>query len=312
MSARAVARVVLRSHAKKVDQMLMNIVHTLVFAARPGGGNPCPVVPGADKLTDAQMLALARRFGLDTVFIMSSQRADMRLRYFVPDHEMGISGHATIAALIVQNMLGRLTPGRIVVETMNGLFEATYEVDDLGHSVMLEQNRPDFGTSASTEVVAEALGIAPSTIAATTPIQSVSVSRPKLLVPLVGVDILDGLSPQFERLWELCDRLEVTGLYPFVYAAGSKPGVVQARQYPLRAGFPEDAATGVAAGALGAYLARHEFALAKGVHRFNIAQGYAMGHPSMIETIIECDGSAVVRVAIKGRAQIVGRETVTI
>jgi predicted PhzF superfamily epimerase YddE/YHI9 len=24
--------------------------------------------------------------------------ADIRLRYFVPDHEMGVSGHATIAA----------------------------------------------------------------------------------------------------------------------------------------------------------------------------------------------------------------------
>jgi PhzF family phenazine biosynthesis protein len=293
--------------------MLVDVIQTQVFAARPGGGNPCPVVPSADVLTDAQMLALARRFGLDTVFILTSHRADIRLRYFVPDHEMGISGHATVAALIVQNMLGHLKPGSVVVETTTGLFRAALSVDDLGHSITLEQNRPIFGACVSAEAVAETLGVDVSAIAAAaTPIQSVSVSRPKLLVPLVNVEILDGLSPRFESLWKLCDRLEVTGLYPFVHTAGPKPAIVQARQFPLRAGFPEDAATGVAAGGLGAYLARYELALAPGVHRFKVGQGYAMGHPSLIETIVECEGGAVVRVAIEGSAQIVSRETIAI
>ena len=83
----------------KADQI--EVVHTRVFAASQNGGNPCPVIPFADKLTDRQMQRLARKFGLDTAFILHPRMkgADIRLRYFVPDHEMGVSGHAPIAAI---------------------------------------------------------------------------------------------------------------------------------------------------------------------------------------------------------------------
>ena len=86
------------SHGPMID-----VVHTRVFAATQHGGNPCPVVPAGDNLTDAQMLWLARRFGLDTAFLVTPKRrhADLAIRYFVPEHEMGVSGHATIAAVTV-------------------------------------------------------------------------------------------------------------------------------------------------------------------------------------------------------------------
>ena len=166
------------------------------------------------------MLGLARRFGLDTVFILSSGRADVRLRYFVPDHEMGISGHATVAALTVQNRLGHLHPGRILVETSTGLFGATLSIDGPDPRVTLEQNKPIFGVSASRAVVASVLGIDISVITPG-PIQSVSVSRPKLVVPLVSVAVLNNLSPRFEQLWDLCDRLEVSGFYRIRWLVGA-------------------------------------------------------------------------------------------
>src|SRR5438105_442997 len=81
----------------------IGVVHTRVFGVGRNGGNPCPVVPSADRLTDIEMQVLARKFGLDTVFILKPgfPAADIRLRYFVPYHEMGISGHATVAAITV-------------------------------------------------------------------------------------------------------------------------------------------------------------------------------------------------------------------
>jgi predicted PhzF superfamily epimerase YddE/YHI9 len=44
-----------------------------------------------------------RRFGLDTAFILRPEEpdADMPIRHFVPHHEMGVSGHATIGAVTV-------------------------------------------------------------------------------------------------------------------------------------------------------------------------------------------------------------------
>jgi PhzF family phenazine biosynthesis protein len=263
-------------------------------------------------LKDDEMLALARRFGLDTVFILSSQRGDVRLRYFVPDHEMGISGHATIAALVVQSTLGLLKAGSIIVETATGLFRAELAVNDGRCGVTLEQNRADFGVVLGGDAVAEVLRIDISSIDTTSPIQSVSVSRPKLVVPLTSVAVLDSLSPDFEGLWALCEQLHVSGLYPFARTPGSGAAVVQARQFPLRAGFPEDAATGVAAAALAAFMARYDLGFASGTHTFRIGQGCAMGRPSVIETIVECAAGEITRVALKGSAQIVGREAIAI
>lgn len=291
----------------------IEVVHTRVFAVGPNGGNPCPVIPFADHLTDAQMQALARKFGLDTAFILHPQSAvaDIRLRYFVPDHEMGVSGHATVAAITIARLDNLLKSDRVRVETMNGIFEVESAQHEGGRVITLEQNKPVFGPSVAPDLIARSLRIEKSRIPLTTsPIQVVSVSRPKLLVPLENSKVLDALTPDYEALWETCEKLHVTGFYPFTRQTDKAGAHAEARQFPLRAGFPEDAATGVAAAALGAYLATYDRKCQTGQHLFRIAQGYAMGAPSQIEAIAECADGNVTRTAIRGMAQIVARERI--
>ena len=109
----------------------VRVVHSRVFAATPGGGNPCPVVVEGAGLSDEAMLGLARRYGLDTVFVLPPQRdGDIRMRYFVPDHELGVSGHATIAGITVATN-GKEWPARPMrVETIDGVFEVTRHTRD--------------------------------------------------------------------------------------------------------------------------------------------------------------------------------------
>lgn len=293
----------------------VEVVHTRVFAAGPEGGNPCPVVPFADHLAEAEMQDLARKFGLDTVFILNprSKAADVRLRYFVPDHEMGVSGHATIAAVTVAMLDNTLKSDRARIETSSGLFEAESLRSAVRILVTLEQNTPVFGPTATPDLVSDALKIQPEQIdLAKGPIQSVSVSRAKLLVPLRDSTVLNSLTPHFETLWHLCDKLQVSGFYPFTCHADKENADAEARQFPLRAGFPEDAATGVAAAALGAYMVRYDLNNQTGRHRFRIAQGYVMGVPSLIEAIAECSNGKITRTAIQGTARIVRREHIAL
>jgi PhzF family phenazine biosynthesis protein len=268
------------------------------------------VTPDADQLTDAQMQELARRFGQEAVFLLKpqSKAADLRVRYFVPDHELGVSGHATVAAVTIALARGIVRDGRAKVETISGLFEVSWARRSGGTVVTLEQNPPVFGATAAWEPVAQCLRIRREDIAFDSPIQSVSVSRAKLLVPMVDWRALDRIAPDYEALWKLCDELKVSGLYPFTRHTDKKNADLEARQFPLRAGFPEDAATGVAAGALGAYVAQHDLGARAGRHEFRIAQGYAMGAPSLIEAVAECDAGKVTRTAIRGTARIVRRE----
>ncbi len=293
----------------------VEVVHARVFAAGPGGGNPCPVIPLADRLDSSQMQGLARNFGLDTAFILSpqSKAADIRLRYFVPDHEMGVSGHATIAAVTVARLKNILKSNRVRVETMTGVFEVDSIQQKNGIVVTLEQNRPIFGPPVAPDLIAHALRIDVGRIVqAKSPIQPVSVSRPKLLVPLADSKVLDALRPDYETLWKLCEEFQVTGFYPFTRKTDKANADAEARQFPLRAGFFEDAATGVAAAALGAYLATYDGKCRPGQQLFRIAQGYTMGSPSLIEAIAECAEGKVTRTAIRGMAEVVDRERIVL
>lgn len=310
LTGRGLATGMAANNPMKASQI--QVAHTRVFANGPGGGSPCPVIPDSDLLSNAQMQYLARKFGLDTVFILQPQTnaADIRLRYFVPDHEMGVSGHATIAAITVALLDGGLKSNDIRVETITGIFEVQVERREESFLLTLAQNKPEFGPAVDPESVASALNIDPGLIAiSSSPIQSVSVSRAKLLVPLRDFAVLNGLAPNYEALWKLCDQLWVTGFYPFTRKTDKANADVEARQFPLRAGFLEDAATGVAAAALGAYLARHDRNSATGRHGFRIAQGYAMDCPSLIEALASCEHGAVASTTIRGTAELDRRES---
>jgi trans-2,3-dihydro-3-hydroxyanthranilate isomerase len=284
----------------------ITVVHTRVFAAGPGGGNPCPVVPRAADLSDAAMLALARHFGLDTVFLLPPRdpAADLRLRFFVPAHEMGVSGHATVAAITVAAREGLIRAARLTVETSTGLFTAECAGAPEAMTVTLAQRAPVFGAVAPPALVAPALRIPGAAV--TGAAQVVSVSRPKLLVPLADAGVLDAVRPDVPALESLCDAFGASGVYAFARPAAKEGADAEARQFPLRAGIPEDAATGVAAAALAAYLAVRDRACRPGRHVFRIAQGYAMGAPSLILATADCAGGAVAGTAVSGSAAIAG------
>ena len=129
-------------------------------------------------------------------------------------------------------------------------------------------------------------------------------------MPLVDEAVLDGLTPDFDALWTLCDDLKVTGMYAFTAAAEGVDAA--ARQFPVRAGYDEDPATGVAACALGAYLTPRDAgqddfdATGEVRHRFRIAQGRALGRPSLIEAEATTVDGAIVATAVGGRAAVLG------
>ncbi|MDR8100035.1 PhzF family phenazine biosynthesis protein, partial [Burkholderia cenocepacia] len=72
-----------------------------VFSTTDEGGNPAPVVLDANGWSDAQMKEVARAYGLESGFVMRAvdPHHDFRFRFFVPNHEMEMCGHATLGAL---------------------------------------------------------------------------------------------------------------------------------------------------------------------------------------------------------------------
>jgi trans-2,3-dihydro-3-hydroxyanthranilate isomerase len=272
------------------------VVWTSVFADGPGGGNPCPVVLDADGLSDEALQATAARFGAETVFVLASRSsADVRLRYFVPAHEMEMCVHATIAAGVVLGAAGRLPVGRATIESPLGLLGVTWDTG----SAIVDQFAPVFGSELDDiSRVAAALRIAAEMVAG--PVRAVSTARAKLMVPLQTEADLDSLEPDYELLWQVCDELGVTGFYPYTLRAAATD--LAARQFPRRAGYVEDPATGVAAAALAAHLSPSS--TEPGWHTWRIAQGRAIGRPSLLIAQANIDMSgAVVGTRVGGVAR---------
>lgn len=291
------------------------IIHTRVFRNGPDGGNPCPVLLDGDDLKAAHGKALAARFGAETIIIQSSKDvdSDFGLRYFVPNYEMEMCVHGTIAAVTVLQKMGRISKPPVKIGTVLGPISVDWKDEGGELKVTVFQFPPEFiDSNPAIDEACLALGISPTAVAENMgPIISVSTSRPKLMVPIMHRNILDRMEPDFEKLWNLCDQYGTTGFYPFAKSESGPPNAYSARQFPKRAGYNEDPATGVAACALGAYLTRYH-RRTTGWHYFKIHQGHAMGKPSLLEVGAFLEKESITRTCVSGNARLLSEESIAL
>jgi len=274
-----------------IDELDVRVV--TVFADGAGGGNPAPIVLDATGLDDAAMQAVARSYGHESAFVLepAGTGCDLALRFWVPNHEMSMCGHATVGTVWLLARLGRLPrPGEVSVHTASGVVRA--RIDAAG-DVRVSQPAGRVEEADAVPVLA-ALGLGPADLAG--PVVNATTSRTKTLVPLPSVEVLDRLRPDPEAVDQACTAIDSTGLYPYV-VTGER--LVEARQFPRAAGYPEDPATGVAAAALAFGLLHRGDVTADG-GAITIRQGRAMGRPSRIELRFEVTDGVVSGVWLGG------------
>ena len=261
-----------------------------VFTAGPGGGNPAPVVLNAETMTGEEMRAVAGAYGHEAAFVVPPPPgSDLGLRFFVPNHEMEMCGHATVGAVWLLNHLGRLPRDRVAIATLSGMVEARVD----GGEVEISQpaGRIEAILPGSVAAILSVLGLDEVALA-DMPVVNAATSRVKTLVPLKSTAILNNLAPDFARMEALCENLGSTGLYPF---AVSDEGLhtFEARQFPKSSGYPEDPATGIAAAALAFGLL--DAGRVGEEDRIRVLQGRAMGRPSAIAVRFAHDGEGRVK-----------------
>ncbi|MBN3855052.1 PhzF family phenazine biosynthesis protein [Paraburkholderia sp. Ac-20340] len=272
-----------------------------VFSADNNGGNPAPIVLDAAGMSDAQMQAVAQRYGHESGFVLpapAGSGCDFEFRFWVPNHEMSMCGHATVGAVWLLHKTGRLDSDRLTIHTSSGRVEARiagFSTDDASVEISQPAGRiePLPQPQISRDEILDALGI-DDTQLAPLPIQNACTSRVKTLVPLASAAILNTLEPRFDKIGPLCERIGSTGLYPYA-TVDARQQIFDARQFPRASGYPEDAATGIAASALSFGLLANGLVEAS-TRTITIRQGYAMKRPSQISvrfSFKDDNGSAI-------------------
>ena len=291
-----------------------------VFANAPLEGNPLAVFPRAQGLTEREMLAITREINIsETTFVLppTEAGANYRNRIWTPGGELPIAGHPSLGTAYVAAMEGIVPRSEGVVtihqEVKIGVLPLDLHIrGGIVERIVMTQGKPSVGKRiTATGTLAKALGIRTTDITATKLLPQVaSTGVPTLQVPIRSMKTVQNLEPDMPALAKILRGLDPdAGAYVFALEAEGDADL-HARAFFPSAGIPEDPATGIAAGACGAYLAANRRLPAK--EWFVIEQGIEVHHPSRIEVSVEMKGSRPETVRVAGKVVPVMRGTLTL
>lgn len=280
-----------------------------VFAEQKYQGNQLAVFRNAQGLTDEQMLKIAREINFqETTFVLSDEPIDggYDVRIFTPEYEVPFAGHPTLGTAFVlmegsaSGITLNLKIGKVPVKPDNG-------------TLWFELNNPSFGATFQ-PAIASLLGILPTDVDETLPIQLVSTGLPYLIFPLktlraVQEAVIDAATiTQWLADNQLHKGNSSDGLTAafFIYTTEThaQANHLHARMLCLENNkIVEDAATGSANSCLLAYLLKHEMPV---IHKL-VEQGYEINRPSLISIKGEKTDDENYQLQVGGKAQLVAQ-----
>lgn len=267
-----------------------------VFTTTRFEGNPLAVFTDGDGLSDNAMQAIAREMNLsETVFVQkpTEDRALARLRIFTTREELKLAGHPVIGTWFLLAELG-VVPAReggvhVLQQTGAGVLPVEIRFKDgRPQRVTMTQKEAQFKPlKVKKAALAKALGLSLKDFDSSLEPTCVSTGVFNLMVPLKNRAALSKIEMNMLELRKLIGK-NATMAYCFALGGNGKAftrGMLPWESY-------EDAATGSAAGSLGAYLVKNG-ELGTG-HTLSILQGVEMGRPSQIEVEVTQSGKKLI------------------
>jgi PhzF family phenazine biosynthesis protein len=279
--------------------MKVHVKRVNAFAESANGGNPAGVVFDSPNLTDGQMKHVSKVLNVsETAFVFPSEKADYKVRFFSPEVEVDLCGHATVATFFTMalNNFFRDTC-RVTQETRAGVLPVhILFFDDEIDRVMMTQSRPIYkNISLDISDLAGSLKIKKEDIDNSLPKQIVSTGLFTLPVCVKSFDVLKLMKPDFVKIKNLCKKIGVGSIHVFTFDTLEPRSVYHARNFAPMYGINEDPVTGTANGAVCSYLIKNGI-----IHERNLVceQGDIIGKPGRVYVEV---GKGFVRVGGKAR-----------
>jgi PhzF family phenazine biosynthesis protein len=266
------------------------ILNVFTVGDDPFSGNPLGVFEDAAGLSDDDMQNLARQLNLsETTFVtpgVGSVTANVRI--FTPNYEMPFAGHPTLGtACVARELFGG---GDAVLLRM---LAGDIPVRAAGNVWTLEANSPtSFPVETPHEDLAAMIGLTADRVAAE-PLW-VDTGTVQLILPLRSAQDIRAAAADPKMLAEIAARPDGEAL---VYLwAPTGPDAIEARLFFTQNGSViEDPATGSACANLGGwFLANGQRGIRRRIH-----QGMAIQRPSVLDLVVEDDGTILVSGAVR-------------
>ncbi len=296
--------------------MKLKMFQVDVFTDKPFCGNPAGVVLDAENLDDGLMQKIAAEVNLsETAFVTSKGESSFEVRFFTPECEIDLCGHATIAAFYVlkERIIGKKKG--VVEEVQNTkigkLPVRIFFEDGKIERIMMQQGKPkSYGKISRLDEICEFMNIDISDIGLNNidlKPEIISTGLKDMIIPVRNRSILDKLKIDFGKLKEYSLKNDIIGVH--VFSADQDRGIEEAfcRNFAPAVGINEEAATGTSNGALTYYLSKN--VLLKN-DKLLVHQGSSLKRPSQIFCEIVKRGSNYT-VHVGGKARIVIEGTIT-
>ncbi len=264
------------------------------FTYNNNGGNGAGVALNCENLTTEDMQSIANNVGLsETAFVTKSNCPDYdyEVRFFTPTTEVDLCGHATIASFYTLAKKGLIKSINDIVKvrqkTLAGILdvELHFKNGEIKY-VLMTQTSPEFYSYIDdSSDLCKILGINEAdcgiTGIAVKPM-IVSTGLKDIMFPVKSLDILKNIKPDFSKMKEYTDKLNLVGLHAFTLETEEKSSSVSTRNFGPSVGIDEESATGTSNGALCGYLIKHNILPFDKILNMYSEQGYYMGNPSRI------------------------------
>ncbi len=278
------------------------------FTTTPHTGNPAGVVLNADALTERQMQSIAREMNLsETAFLLSPTRsdADVRIRWFTPQTEVSLCGHATVASfhVLAENaLLGMNGKGsfHFSLESASGLYPIDVNKDEQGATIMMGLKIPSFERVMHYKIdLVRVLNISLSEFDNRMPI----IRSDYLYVPVKRLHTLFTMKPNFITMTNFLNARKLQGVCVFTMETVERNSAVHSRFFAPNVGINEDPVTGSAHGPLAVHLFENGLLdMRDGVCSFQGEQGDAIGRRGRVRVELATENDRPVAVKIGGNA----------
>ncbi|MDF2943308.1 MAG: phenazine biosynthesis protein PhzF family [Herbinix sp.] len=281
------------------------------FADLRGKGNPAGVVFDANELTEDEMQVIAMKIGFnETVFLLDSAKADVRLRYFTPGHEMNLCGHGTIASIFGLMERSKTMVSRdITVDTLAGILPVHYD-HNLQEVHMAQAPAEFIDFTGNVERLAASIGITAEDIDNNYPIVYGSTGIWTLIVPIKTIDTFLRMHPDNKQFPDILAQLPTASVHPICLETYDKTCDMHGRHFSSpRSGTVEDPVTGTASGVMGAYYINYINRCTRA--ELKVEQGYEIGRKGVVRVFVS-ENEDKIDVSISGKAVFVEEFIITI
>lgn len=240
----------------------INVFHYDAFTNKPNMGNPAGIVLEADGLTEEDMQRIAEKVGFnETSFVLSSEVADIRMRYFTPGFEMDLCGHGTVGTIYALRERGLLEEKtNLTIETKAGILPIQIGANENGETfIKMRQVATQFKDFAgSKEELAHSIGLEVTDLDASVPIVYGSTGNWTVIVPIKNLDACERMKPKNEAFPSVLKEIPKASIHPVCLETYDEQVQMHGRHFSSPySGTIEDPVTGTASGVMGAYYATY-------------------------------------------------------